>query len=246
MLKGKVVLITGGATGIGKAIALKLAGKGADIAINYSRSEKEAVQTCSEIKALNARAVAIKADVTDDKQVCEMMDQVVTKFGRIDVLVNCAGTTYFVDHDDLEGLKSEHWDHLMATNVKGMFQCCRAAASELKKHKGTIVNMTSIAGLTGLGSSIAYAASKAAAISVTKSLSRVMAPDVRVNSIAPGIVKTRWIKGQEKHVERLAKDTPMERIAIPEDIAEVAYSLIEHAGFVTGQTIVVDGGAFLQ
>lgn len=107
------------------------------------------------------------------------------------------------------------------------------------------MNITSIAGLTGLGSSIAYSASKAAAISVTKSLARVLAPEVRVMSIAPGIVMTRWVDGQDKHIAHLAGNTPMKRIAVPEDVAELVYGVIAHAGFVTGQTIVVDGGAFI-
>jgi 3-oxoacyl-[acyl-carrier protein] reductase len=126
-----------------------------------------------------------------------------------------------------------------------MFFCCRAAAGELKKRKGCIINITSVAGLMGLGSSIAYAASKAAAISLTKSLARVMAPEVRVNGIAPGIVLTRWVEGQEDHVQRLARGTPMGRIATAEDVSEVVYALITQAGFVTGQSIVVDGGMFI-
>jgi 3-oxoacyl-[acyl-carrier protein] reductase len=133
----------------------------------------------------------------------------------------------------------------MDVNVKGLFFCSRAAAPELKKWKGCILNVTSVAGLTGLGSSIAYAASKAAAISVTKSLARVMAPEVRVNTVAPGIVQTRWVEGQEDHVARLAEGTPLGRVAVPDDVAEVAYSVIAHSHFVTGEVIKVDGGMFI-
>jgi 3-oxoacyl-[acyl-carrier protein] reductase len=142
-------------------------------------------------------------------------------------------------------MKEEYWDEIFSVNVKGTFFTCRAAADELRKNNGVIINITSIAGLTGLGSSIAYSASKAAEISVTKSLARVLAPEVRVMSIAPGIVLTRWVEGQEGHIEHLAGNTPMKRIAVPEDIAELVYGVIAHAGFVTGQTIVVDGGAFI-
>lgn len=245
LLLGKTALITGAGTGIGRAIAIRLAREGVNITLNYSRSEHEALETQKEIQTYGVRNLLYKADVSDDAAVRQMVDETIAKFGRLDYLINNAGVTNFVDHDDLEGLKDEYWDRVMNVNVKGMFHCCRAAAPELKKHRGCIINITSIAGMTGLGSSIAYAASKAAAISVTKSLARVMAPEVRVNSIAPGIVQTRWVEGQEEHINRLAKGTPLGRVATPEDIAEVTYSLIAHSQFVTGQNIVVDGGMFI-
>ena len=245
MLEGKTALITGGGTGIGRSVALRLAREGVNIAINYSRSEKEALETQSEVEALGVRGIICKADVANDEEVRGMVSRTIEELGRLDILVNNAGITYFVNHADLEGLKEEHWDRIMGVNVKGMFFCCRAAFKELKKRKGCIINITSVAGLTGLGSSIAYAASKAAAISLTKSLARVMAPEMRVNGIAPGIVKTRWVAGQEEHITRYAGATPLGRVAGPEDVAEVAYALIAHSGFVTGQIIVVDGGAFI-
>ncbi len=244
-MQGKIALITGGGTGIGRAIALILARSGAHIAINYSRSEEDALNTCHEIEHLGVRCLTYKADVSKDAEVRLMVNQVVADYGKLDILINNAGMTHYVEHADLEGMKEEYWDDIMGVNVKGMFFCCRAAASELKKTKGCIVNLTSIAGLTGLGSSIAYAASKAAGISVTKSLARVLAPEVRVNGVAPGIVQTRWVEGKEDHIARLAAGTPLGRVAGPEDIAEVVFSLIAHAGFVTGQTIVVDGGNFI-
>ena len=245
MLKEKTALITGGATGMGRAIALRLAKEGVDVAINYSRSEKEALETKSEAEALGVKSIICKADVADDEQVRGMVSKTIDEFGRLDILVNSAGVTYYVDQDDLEGLKDEHWDHIMGVNVKGIFHCCRAAAIELKKRKGCIINITSVGGMTGMGSSIAYSASKAAAISVNKSLARVMAPEVRVNGIAPGIVMTRWVEGREEHVKRYADGTPLKRLGQPEDVSEVAYSLIANMNFVTGQNIVVDGGAFI-
>jgi 3-oxoacyl-[acyl-carrier protein] reductase len=244
-MRGNVAVITGSATGIGKAIALRLAREGVHITINYSKSENEALETQKEIEALGVKCLLFKATVSDDVQVRQMIKETVDLFGRLDILVNNAGVTDFVSHDDLEGLKEEYWDRVMDVNVKGLFFCSRAAAVELKKQKGCIVNITSVAGLTGLGSSIAYAASKAAAISVTKSLARIMAPEVRVNSIAPGIVQTRWVEGQEDHIKRLAEGTPLGRIATPEDVAEVAYSLIAHSNFVTGEILKVDGGMFI-
>jgi len=245
VLQGKTALITGGGTGIGRAIALILARAGVHIALNFSRSEEDALATRQEVEDLGVRCLTYKADVSQDKQIKLMVSQVVADFGQLDILVNNAGVTHFVEHADLEGMKEEYWDDVMGVNVKGMFFCCRAVAAELKKSRGCIVNISSIAGLTGLGSSIAYAASKAAGISVTKSLARVLAPEVRVNGVAPGIVQTRWVAGQEDHIARLAAGTPLGRVAGPEDIAEVVFSLIANAGFVTGQTIVVDGGNFI-
>ncbi|MHB1654048.1 MAG: SDR family NAD(P)-dependent oxidoreductase [Desulfitobacteriaceae bacterium] len=245
MLEGKVALITGGATGIGRAIALRLAKEGADIALNYSRSEQDARATQSEILALGSRCSVFPANVAIDQEVRQMVQGVRREFGHLDVLVNSAGMTHFIEHSDLEGMKDEYWDDIINVNVKGLFHCCRAAADELRRQHGCIVNITSIAGITGLGSSIAYAASKAAAISVTKSLARVMAPEVRVNSVAPGIVKTRWVNGQDEHIKRLAEGTPLGGVATPEDVAEVAFSLIANARFITGQNVIVDGGMFI-
>jgi len=241
----KTALITGGATGIGKAVALLLADKGFNIAINYSRSVDEAHKTLEEVLARNVACQIYQANVAQDEEVKTMVNQVIQDFGQIDVLVNSAGMTHFVGHPDLEGMKDEYWDDIMDVNVKGVFHACRAAAPELKKRKGCIVTVASVAGITGLGSSIAYAASKAAVISITKSLARVLAPEVRVNAVAPGIVRTRWVEGQEAHIERYAGNTPLRRVAIPEDVAEVIYSLVDHASFVTGQTIVIDGGNFI-
>ncbi|MBP1155830.1 MULTISPECIES: SDR family oxidoreductase [unclassified Paenibacillus] len=244
-MRGKVALITGSATGIGKAVAIRLAQEGVRITANYSKSEKEALETQKEIEALGVQCLLVQTTVSNDQKVREMVQQTIDTFGRLDILVNNAGVTDFVKHEDLEGLKEEYWDRVMDVNVKGLFFCCRAAAPELKKQRGCIVNITSVAGLTGLGSSIAYAASKAAAISVTKSLARVMAPEVRVNSVAPGIVQTRWVEGQEDHVKRLAEGTPLGKVASPEDIANVVFSVIAHSHFVTGETIKVDGGMFI-
>src|SRR5680860_8404 len=245
MLQGKIALVTGGGTGIGREMALILARSGVHIALNFFRSEEDSIRTCQEIKDLGVRCLTYKADISQDAEVRLMVSKVVADYGTLDILVNSAGMTHFVEHADLEGMKDEYWDDIMGVNVKGLFFCCRAVAAELKKNRGCIVNITSIAGLTGLGSSIAYAASKAAGISVTKSLARALAPEIRVNAVAPGIVQTRWVAGKEDHIARLAAGTPLGRVAGPEDIAEVAFSLIAHSGFVTGQTIVVDGGNFI-
>ena len=244
-LKRKVALVTGGGTGIGRAISIALADLSIDVAVNYSRSQQEALDTVAAIEKNGGKAVVVQANVAKDAEVRTMVQTVVEQFGQLDYLVNCAGTTVYVDMPDLEGLKPEYWDEIMDVNVKGLFSVCRAAAPHLKKTHGSIVNITSVAGVTGMGSSIAYAASKAAAISVTKSLARVLAPEVRVNSVAPGIVLTRWVEGREAHVKKLGEHTPLGRCCSAEDVADVAVPLLVNAAMMTGQTVVVDGGAFL-
>lgn len=243
--QAKVALITGGGTGIGRAVSLSLAAQSVNVAVNYSRSEKEAAATVKEIENLGAAGFAVKANVADDTEVRVMIQDVIRHFGRIDYLVNCAGTTVYVALDDLDGLKPEYWDQIMDVNVKGLFSVCRAAAPHLKQTRGSIVNITSVSGITGIGSSIAYAASKAAAISVTKSLARVLAPEVRVNSVAPGIVMTRWVDGREDHVKKLGEHTPLGRCCDAGDVAAVVVPLLVSALMMTGQTVVVDGGAFM-
>jgi len=238
-------LITGGGTGIGKAVALELAKLGVNVAVNYSRSADEAQATVKEIESLGASGIAVKADVADDNEVRAMIETVYNHFGRINYLVNSAGTTEYVTMSDLESLKPEHWSRIMDINVKGLFAVCRAAVPHLRKTHGSIVNITSVAGITGMGSSIAYAASKAAAISVTKSLARVLAPEVRVNSVAPGIVMTRWVEGREEHVKKLGEHTPLGRCCNAGDVAAVVVPLLVSAAMMTGQTVVVDGGAFM-
>jgi 3-oxoacyl-[acyl-carrier protein] reductase len=241
----KVALVTGGGTGIGRAISLALASLSIDVAVNYSRSKQEAQDTAAAIEKIGGKALTVQANVANDTEVRAMVQTVIAQFGQLDYVVNCAGTTVYVDMPDLEGLKPEFWDEIMDVNVKGLFSVCRATAPHLKKTRGSIVNITSVAGITGMGSSIAYAASKAAAISVTKSLARVLAPEVRVNSVAPGIVLTRWVDGREAHVKKLGEHTPLGRCCSAEDVADVAVPLLVNATMMTGQTVVVDGGAFL-
>jgi 3-oxoacyl-[acyl-carrier protein] reductase len=246
MSERKVALITGGGTGTGRAIALGLAKMGIDLVINYSRSRQEAEETAAEIRKLGVSCLVLQADVADDDQVRAMMNGTISEFGRLDYVVNNAGTTVFVDYADLEGLKDEHWDRIMDVNVKGIFHVSRAAAPYLKQAKGSIVNITSVSGNSGQGSSMAYAVSKAAAICLTKALARSLAPEVRVNSVAPGIILTRWVAGREEHVERFGKEkTPLGRVCKPQDVADVVIPLLISAAMMTGQTVVVDGGMTL-
>ncbi len=244
-LAGKVALITGGGTGIGRATALLLAGQGADIAVNYSRSKEDAEKTVADIEALGRSAIAVRANVAEDASCRVMIDTVVTELGRLDILVNNAGTTRMVPLDDLEGLTEEDWDTIMGVNVKGTFFCCRAAIPRMKANGGgQIVNTASIAGTTGQGSSIAYSASKAAIICMTQSLAVSQAPDIQVNAVSPGLVETRWVKGWEENNAGHARGTPMQRNATAEDVADAILGLII-SPFVTGQNLVVDGGRSL-
>ena len=245
-LSGKVALVTGGGTGIGRAISHAFAKEGATVVINYSKSEAEAGRTSDEVEWLRASSSIVRADVSSDREVRGMVEQVCKQWGKIDILVNNAGMTRFIDHANLEALTEDIWDRTFAVNLKGAFFCCRAVGPLMKKQgNGRIVNITSVAGLTGNGSSIAYCASKAGMISITKSLARVLAPEVCVNAVAPGLIDTRWLDGVER-AETMRNNFQnaalLKRVGRPEDIAEVALSLAVDWNFVTGQVIVVDGG----
>ena len=241
-LEGKVALITGGGTGIGRGIGLMFAEEGANVAVNYSQSQAEANLTVDDIKKRGGKALAIKADVSKDTQVKDKVARTVEEFGRLDILVNNAGITAFVPYENLDDLTEEIWDRLIAVNLKGVFFCSRAAVPHLKAvGNGVIINVASTAGLTGIGSSIAYCASKAGAISVTRSLARSLAPEVRVNAIAPGVVDTRWIEGKDEFRKWAEDNTPLKRVATTEDIAHVVLEFAVNQ-FITGQVFIVDGG----
>ncbi len=238
----KVALVTGSATGVGRAAALRFAREGFAVTVNYSRSEKDAQKTFEEVQALGVPALLCRANVADDGAARTMVRRTCEELGGLDVLVNNAGTTHFIDHLDLDAVTDEVWDEIFGVNLKGTFYCCRAAMPALRERQGAIVNVTSVAGLQGHGSSIPYAASKAAINCMTKSLARAFAPDVRVNAVAPGPILTRWLADHMEHVERSLLATPMRRAAAPEDIADVIAFLALGTRLMTGQVVVVDGG----
>jgi 3-oxoacyl-[acyl-carrier protein] reductase len=238
----KVALVTGAATGIGRAVAVRFAQQGMAVAVNYSRSETEAKETAALVERHGVRALLCKASVADDRAVRAMVQRCRDELGGLDVLVNNAGTTRFIDHADLEALTDEVWDEIFGVNLKGTFYGCRAAFPLLKERGGSIVNVTSVAGLKGDGSSIPYAASKAALNCLTKSLATSFAPRVRVNAVAPGPVLTRWLANYNDRVEQFVKLTPLGRAAQPEDIADVVIFLATGTTLITGQVVVVDGG----
>lgn len=251
-LKDRVAIVTGGGTGIGRAVSLRLAKAGAKaVVVNYSRSEKDAQATAAELVLLGSDALVHKADVSDNSAVTSMMAAVKDRYGRLDVLINNAGTTRFIAHPDLDALTEEVWDEILSVNLKGTFYCCRAAAPELRKAMGAIVNIASVAGHRATGSSIVYAVSKAGVLQLTRALALALAPEVRVNSVSPGLVSTRWYRqrfGEEaatSQEESLAATTPLGAIANADHVAQAVMAFVENE-MVTGQDTVVDGGKNIQ
>jgi 3-oxoacyl-[acyl-carrier protein] reductase len=238
----KVALVTGSATGAGRACAVRFAKLGFAVGVNYSKSEAEARETAELVKACGVPVLVHKATVGDESQVKEMVARTETELGGLDVLVNNAGMTHFVAHTDLDALTDAIWDEIFQVNLKGAFYCTRAALPLLKERKGNVVNVTSVAGLTGQGSSIPYAASKAALNCMTQSLARAFGPDVRVNAVAPGPILTRWLAGREAQVEKYLEQAPLGRAADPDDVADTVIYLATGTTLTTGQVLVVDGG----
>ena len=238
----KVALVTGSATGVGRACAARFAKLGYAVAVNYSKSEADAKETAELVRACGVPVLVHQATVGDDAQVRAMIARVKQELGGLDVLVNNAGTTHFVAHTDLDALTDDVWDEIFQVNLKGAFYCTRAAMPHLQERKGNVVNITSVAGLTGQGSSIPYAASKAALNCVTQSLARAFGPDVRVNAVAPGPILTRWLAGREAQVEKYLEQAPLKRAADPDDVADTVMYLATGTTLTTGQVLVVDGG----
>lgn len=241
----KVVLITGAATGVGRACAIGFARQGFNVAINFSRSKDEAIDTQRCVRLEGVDAELFQADVSQDQQVQAMVASVKQQFGQLDVLVNCAATTFFIDACDLDAMTEEKWDRVFAVNVKGAFFCSRAAAPLLSESgEGSIVNISSVAGESGQGSSIAYSASKGALNTLTKTLARALAPKIRVNAVCPGPVDSRWLLADmtSQEIHDLAADWPIPRPAKPEDVATSVLYLCNETTFTTGQLLTLDGG----
>jgi 3-oxoacyl-[acyl-carrier protein] reductase len=241
-------LVTGAATGIGRSAALALARAGFDVAINYSRSESAARETAAAAERLGAATLLCRCDVSDDAAVRQMLREVGERFGRLDALVNNAGTTTEVKPKDFEALTVEEWDRVFAVNVRSVFLVTREALPLLRK--GTdpcIVNTASIVGLRPGPQPLPYAASKAAVVNLTKTLAYNLGPEIRVNAVAPGWMEGDWMKRmlKDKYDElmgRRAKLTPLKRCVTADDVAETMLSLILGNRFVTGEVVVVDGG----
>lgn len=248
----RVAIVTGSSSGIGSSTARELAARGWNVVINYSKSAEAAQKVVADCISKGAEAVAVQGDVSSDEACKNLAQTALDKWGRIDALVNNAGSTKFVAHAKLEDLSGEDFLRIYSTNVVSAFQMSRACAAALKKSgHGAIVNVSSIAAQWGTGSSIAYAASKGALNSMTYSLARVMGPEVRVNAVLPGYVDTPWqtnAHGAEKaaaHAQRYASHNPLNASCSPEEVAESICWLIEGAPKTTGQLVYVDGGTHM-
>jgi 3-oxoacyl-[acyl-carrier protein] reductase len=251
-LKGKVVIVTGSATGVGAATAIQLGAQGARVVINYTKSEKEARETAAATEKAGGETLLCRADVSQDADCRRMAEETAAKWNRLDGLVNNAGTTKQVDHRDLDGLSAEDFQRIYGVNVVGPYQMTRAVAPFMRKSGGgSVVNVSSIAGVLGVGSSIAYAASKGALNVMTKSLARALGPDIRVNTVCPGAIRSRWLEtlyGTERYEKLLADYSAaaaLKAVCEPEDVAEVIVGLIGGSRLVTGETVMIDGGFHL-
>jgi 3-oxoacyl-[acyl-carrier protein] reductase len=247
MASRKAALVTGGATGIGRAAVLALARAGYDVCINYGSSEAAARETAKQAEALGAKTLLAKCDVSDESAVRKMIQTLKSAFGRLDVLVNNAGTTAAWKPRDLETLSLEEWDRVFAVNVRGLFQVTRACVPLLKEAKGCVVNTASIVGLRPGPQPLPYAASKAAVVNMTKTLAWNLGPEIRVNAVAPGWMEGDWMKRMLKDkyddlMGKRAKATPLKRVVTAEDVAETMMTLVQANRFVTGEIIVIDGG----
>jgi 3-oxoacyl-[acyl-carrier protein] reductase len=244
---GKAALVTGSSSGIGRAVAVALAKAGYDVAVNYSRSPDGATETRRLCDALGVKTIVVGADVADDAAVRRMLDEVKRAFGRLDVLVNNAGTTMEAQPKDLEGVDVEEWRRVFDVNVLSIVLVTRAAAPMLREAKGCIVNTCSIAGLRPGPQPLAYAASKAAVANLTRTLAGALGPEIRVNGVAPGWIAGDWMErtlgpNYAGLMERRAKQTPLKRNVTFEDVADSMLSLIEYNKCVSGEIIIVDGG----
>lgn len=245
MANNKIVLVTGGAGGIGSAICRKFAEAGYAVIITYNGNLEKAEKLCNSL--VGEGHSVFHAPVNDAKRLSELADFVESKYGKLDVLVNNAGITTPVAHDDLDGLTDEWIDRIFETNVRGTFAMIRACKALLLKSKDAlVVNISSVAAISGVGSNVAYCASKAAIDSITRSLARALAPNIRVVSVSPGWVLGEYTKNIDpQYLQTQIDKTPLGRLATAEDVANTVFVLTTHLTFTTGSIIPVDGGRLL-
>ena len=246
----RTALITGGATGVGAATARMLAARGYNVLVNYSRSSADAAAVVQQCVALGADAAAVQADVSNDADCRRLVSDAVARWGRVDALVNSAGTTLFVPMADLEALDAADFERVYAVNTLGPFQMARAVKAHMPVG-GAIVNVSSIAGLTGSGSSLPYVLSKAALNMLTVALARTLAPAIRVNAVLPGMIEGRWMRdglgdeAYERVKAQFEQASALGKVSQPEQIASAICWLLEPDSVVTGQLIPVDAGFML-
>jgi 3-oxoacyl-[acyl-carrier protein] reductase len=250
-LKDKAAVVTGAGTGVGRATALALARQGCSVIVNYSRSREAAEGTAREAAAFGVKAIPFQADVADDRACRALMGAAERELGRLDVLVNNAGTTRFIPHADLERVSDDDWNQILAVNLKGPFQCARAARPALERSgDGMIVNVTSVAGIIATGSSLPYCASKAALNNLTIGLARALAPRIRVNAVAPGFIEGEWLAqglgaAYQPIKQAMEARAALHRVCTPADVAAAILSLITGSDLVTGHVLPCEGGMLI-
>lgn len=247
----RVAVVTGSATGVGAATALKLAQRGWNVVINYSRSETEARETQAACEAAGADTLLQRGDVSNDADCTAMVAAASARWQRIDALVNNAGTSVFGADAAWDRIDAQVFNHILGVNTLGMFQMVRACVPHLKAVQGAIVNVSSVAGALGIGSSVPYVASKGAVNSLTLHFARQLAPEIRVNAVCPALITSRWFDqglgpgGLDKAIAATGQHTPLGRPSTPEDVAEAIVWLICGAPTVTGELLMIDGGTHL-
>ena len=251
MTVARVALVTGSATGVGAVTAQSFAERGWNVVVNYSRSEREAEATAAACHAAGADVLLQRGDVEDDAECRALVGGAMARWGRIDALVNNAGISSFAGAANWDAIDAATFQRILGVNALGAFQMIRAAAPHLKAAGGCVVNVSSIAGALGIGSSVAYIASKGAVNSMTLYFARAMAPEVRVNAVCPGLITTRWFvdgigqDGYDKILAGYEAAVPLARASTPEDVAAAVLWLVEGARTVTGELLLLDGGMHL-
>ncbi len=245
-IEHKVALITGGGTGLGRVVSESLGQRGATVWVNFNRSAQDAEETAEAIRQSGGTAFVVEADVSQSADVTRMFDTIAQRSGGVDILIANAGTTVFKEFDDLEGVSEKDWDDVFDVNVKGTWLTARAAAAQMKhRGQGRIVTVSSVAGLKAQGSSLPYCASKASVIHMTRVLAKALAPHILVNSVAPGLLDTRWSRGHSPTtIKSFMDSSPLHRIPTLADVTQQVLTLVE-TDSMTGQVVIVDAGVTL-
>jgi len=248
-MDGGVVIVTGSSSGSGAATARMLSERGTNVVINYSRSVEKAESVAHSCASFKGDVILQQGDVSRDEDCCALAQAAMDQWGRIDGLVNNAGTTQFCAHHDLDGLSADDFQKIYAVNTIGAYQMIRAVAPHMKTvGKGAVVNVSSVAGVYGIGSSLAYIGSKAALNAMTSAMARALGPTLKINAVCPGYIESGWHRkaiGEEatdRMVAHIKKATPLQAVNTPEDIAETVVWLLESAPNITGELFTVDAG----
>ena len=252
-MRGKGAIITGGGTGLGAATALGLARRGANVCINYASSADAAEAVAAECRSIGVKAFTFKADVADDKECRALAAAAASEFGGVDILINNAGVTKFAKHADLDALNADDFARILRVNLIAVYQMVRAARPWLEAASpGAVVNVSSSAGVTGMGSSVAYAASKGGLNTMTLSLARALAPSIRVNAVCPGYIASGWFTKHQgadvetKHAENIARTSPLKAASTPEDVASsILFFAGPESSHITGEFLLIDAGMHL-